>query len=122
MARMRGTLQQLEASLDELVPELLRRTGVPGLSAAVWCEGEVSSRAWGLHDAAARRPMTPRSLFPVGSMTKLYDRYTESYDHATWTADLEALARSAGLRGGGCSTWRAGRARASCRSSSAATR
>ena len=71
MARMHGTLQQLEASLDELVPEVLRRTGVPGLSAAVSCAGEVSLRAWGLHDVAARRPMTPRSLFPVGSMTKL---------------------------------------------------
>lgn len=69
---MRGTLQQLEASLDELVPPLLRRTGTPGLSVAVWCGGEVGTRAWGLHDVAARRPMAPGSLFPVGSMTKLY--------------------------------------------------
>ena len=72
MAGMRGTVDQLEASLDDLVPELLRRTGTPGLSVAAWCGGDELRCAWGLHDAGAARPLTPRSLFPVGSMTKLY--------------------------------------------------
>ncbi len=69
---MRGTLEELGASLDETVPQLLRRTGVPGLSAAVCSGDDLLCRAWGLHDVAAGRPLTPRSLFPVGSMTKLY--------------------------------------------------
>lgn len=69
---MRGTLHQLEASLDEMVPEVLRRTGVPGLSVAVCCGGGLLSGAWGLHGLNPVRPLTTRSLFPVGSMTKLY--------------------------------------------------
>src|SRR4051794_20292083 len=69
---MRGTMAQLETSLDELVPEVLRRTGTPGLSAAVSCGGELLTRAWGLADVATRRPMEPASIFPVGSMSKLY--------------------------------------------------
>jgi CubicO group peptidase (beta-lactamase class C family) len=69
---MRGTLDRLEASLDEVVPALLRRTGTPGLSLAAVCGDEALVRAWGLHDVAARRPMVPGSLFPLGSMTKVY--------------------------------------------------
>jgi CubicO group peptidase (beta-lactamase class C family) len=69
---MRGTLRELETSLDEMVPEILRRTGTPGLSAAVWAGGELLTRAWGLADLATRRPMDPASVFPVGSMSKLY--------------------------------------------------
>jgi CubicO group peptidase (beta-lactamase class C family) len=63
----------LEDSLDEVVPELLRMTGTPGLSIAVAHRGQpVLARAYGLHDIAARTPLTPRSTFPAGSMTKLY--------------------------------------------------
>ena len=69
---MRGTLRELETSLDEMVPAVLRRTGTPGLSAAIWAGGELLTRAWGLADVARRRPMEPASVFPVGSMSKLY--------------------------------------------------
>jgi len=72
MRSMRGTLRQLETSLDELVPEVLRRTGTPGLSAAIWAGGEQLTQAWGVADVATRRPMEPASVFPVGSMSKLY--------------------------------------------------
>ncbi len=65
-------MEDLEATLDELVPPLLRRTGTPGLSVAVDLRGDTLCRAWGAHDIRAGRRMTPRSLFPVGSMSKLY--------------------------------------------------
>ena len=63
----------LEATLDETVPELLRMTGTPGLSIAVALDGDVAlTRAYGLHDVASGRELTPESIFPAGSMTKLY--------------------------------------------------
>jgi CubicO group peptidase (beta-lactamase class C family) len=63
----------LEAWLDHFVPEVLRITGAPGVSVAVAREGEPDCvRAWGMHDVATSRPLTPDSIFPAGSMTKLY--------------------------------------------------
>lgn len=66
-------LHDLVDSLDETVPEVLRMTGAPGLSLAVAPDdGPVLVRAWGWHDIAARRPLTPASVFAAGSITKLY--------------------------------------------------
>jgi len=41
----------------------------------------------------------PHAREAYDAFAPYYDRFTASHDHATWTADLEALARSAGLRG-----------------------
>ena len=63
----------LEATLDDTIPELLRMTGTPGLSIAVALEGEIAlTSAYGRHDVAGGRALTPASIFPAGSMTKLY--------------------------------------------------
>jgi CubicO group peptidase (beta-lactamase class C family) len=63
----------LEDWLDGFVPEVLRVTGAPGVSVAVALEGEPACvKAWGWHDVAAKTPLTPASIFPAGSMTKLY--------------------------------------------------
>jgi CubicO group peptidase (beta-lactamase class C family) len=63
----------LAAALDGAVPEILRITATPGLSLAVADDaGDTLARAYGLHDAATARPMTTGSVFPAGSMTKLY--------------------------------------------------
>jgi CubicO group peptidase (beta-lactamase class C family) len=59
-------------ALDELCPDVLRVTGTPGLSVAVECHGERIARTYGWADVACRRPMTPATRFPAGSMTKLY--------------------------------------------------
>src|SRR5436190_15916498 len=78
MAARRGAgsvdgMPPLEQSLDEVVPELLRMTGTPGLSIAVGHRGGmVLARAYGLADRDARVAMTPEAVFPAGSMTKLY--------------------------------------------------
>ena len=69
---MPTSLSELAASLDELVPEVLRRTGTPGLSVAAAHGDALLSRAYGWHDVAAGRAMAPESIFPVGSMSKLY--------------------------------------------------
>jgi CubicO group peptidase (beta-lactamase class C family) len=63
---------ELVRALDELCPDVLRVTGTPGLSVAVEWRGEPVERAYGWADLAARRPMSAKTLFPAGSMTKLY--------------------------------------------------
>jgi CubicO group peptidase (beta-lactamase class C family) len=63
----------LEQSLDEVVPELLRMTGVPGLSIAVGHRGEpMLARAYGVADRDTGAALAPEAIFPAGSMTKLY--------------------------------------------------
>jgi CubicO group peptidase (beta-lactamase class C family) len=65
-------LDRLADALDAFVPQVLRITGAPGLSLAVEHRGETLERAYGWADLAARRPMSTSTLFPGGSMTKLY--------------------------------------------------
>jgi CubicO group peptidase (beta-lactamase class C family) len=65
-------VRELAESLDDLVPEVLRITGTPGASVAVDLRGERLERAYGWCDIVARRPMATTTLFPAGSMTKLY--------------------------------------------------
>jgi CubicO group peptidase (beta-lactamase class C family) len=64
----------LAEALDHVVPEILRITNTPGLSIAVAGDrdGGILERAYGEHDIRTHRPMTPDSIFPAGSMTKLY--------------------------------------------------
>jgi CubicO group peptidase (beta-lactamase class C family) len=68
----RRVIDALADSLDDLVPEVLRITGTPGASVAVELRGERLARAYGWADVAARRPMATATMFPGGSMTKLY--------------------------------------------------
>lgn len=67
-----AVIDALADSLDDLVPQVLRITGTPGASVAVELRGERLERAYGWSDIVARRQMSPATLFPAGSMTKLY--------------------------------------------------
>jgi CubicO group peptidase (beta-lactamase class C family) len=58
-------------TLDDVVPEALRRHGVPGASVAVVRSGRVAwARGYGVADAARRTPVTPGTLFQVASVSK----------------------------------------------------
>jgi SAM-dependent methyltransferase len=92
-------LDRLADSLDAFVPQVLRITGAPGLSLAVEHRGETLERAYGWADLAARRPMATSTLFPAGSMTKLYDDFTADHRYEEWTRTIESLAHDAGLQG-----------------------
>jgi CubicO group peptidase (beta-lactamase class C family) len=72
VGQARRVIDALADSLDDLVPEVLRITGTPGASVAVELRGERLARAYGWADIAARRPMATTTMFPGGSMTKLY--------------------------------------------------
>jgi CubicO group peptidase (beta-lactamase class C family) len=60
-------------AIDEVVREELERTGQPGLALAV-TDGDatLAVRTYGFADVAARRPVTPETLFEIGSIGKTF--------------------------------------------------
>src|SRR5579884_642357 len=57
--------------LDQHVPALLARHGVPGVAIALVRNGAVAWAAgYGLADAASGRPVTPETVFQVASVSK----------------------------------------------------
>jgi CubicO group peptidase (beta-lactamase class C family) len=58
-------------ALDDVVPEALRRHGVPGAAVAVMRSGRVAwARGYGVADAARRTAVTAGTLFQVASVSK----------------------------------------------------
>ena len=65
----RATWQQ---SVDSLMTAELARTMTPGAQVAIALDGQVVySRAFGVADIETGRPVTPQTLFRVGSLTKM---------------------------------------------------
>ncbi|MGA1359790.1 MAG: serine hydrolase, partial [Gemmatimonadaceae bacterium] len=58
--------------LDSVLTAALTRTATPGVQVAVVLDGRlVYERAMGLADAESQRPATTRTLFRIGSVTKM---------------------------------------------------
>ncbi|MGH9839008.1 MAG: serine hydrolase domain-containing protein [Blastocatellia bacterium] len=67
----RAGSDSLETELDRLVPALLKREGVPGVSLAVIKEGEVIlAKAYGLADKSKGTPARTDTRFNIGSVSK----------------------------------------------------
>jgi CubicO group peptidase (beta-lactamase class C family) len=58
--------------LEEILESVARPLGAVGASAAVLSGGHVVSASFGLAHAELDRPVTPQTLFQIGSVTKLY--------------------------------------------------
>jgi CubicO group peptidase (beta-lactamase class C family) len=79
------------AALDSVVRTALARTGTPGAQVAVVLDGRVVyERAIGVADAASQRPATVRTLFRVGSVTKMVTAATVAELAAAGALALEA--------------------------------
>ena len=65
-------LQQVKAWIDESLPDLARRHGMPGAAVGVLAHGEVIDAATGLLSTATGVEATPDSVFQIGSTTKLW--------------------------------------------------
>ena len=62
---------QVIATIDRLVPQLMEEHHVPGVAIAVISEGRVAwSKAYGVSDAASKTPVTSETLFEAASMSK----------------------------------------------------
>ncbi len=68
-----GAASGASAPPDALVVEAMRRWEVPGLAYAVFEDGAIGRRAvFGLRDVQAGRPVTPRTVFALGSISKSF--------------------------------------------------
>ncbi|MBX3131998.1 MAG: beta-lactamase family protein [Gemmatimonadaceae bacterium] len=80
-----------EARLDSLVRAELERTRTPGAQVAVAHRGRVIfSKGYGVADAETARPVTPQTLFRVGSVTKMITGAMAAEMSARGTLDLNA--------------------------------
>lgn len=60
------------SDLQETLDTLARQYGVPGAVLAVWSEGALLEAATGVCNIKTKVPVTPDTLFQIGSITKLY--------------------------------------------------
>jgi CubicO group peptidase (beta-lactamase class C family) len=62
----------LTSDLHDLVTSELARWKVPGMSIATWKDGEVQTAAFGLANTETGQPVTPGTVFQIGSITKTF--------------------------------------------------
>lgn len=62
--------------LDAQVEAVMERLNVPGLAVVVVAEGRVAFlRGYGWRDVEAQLPVTPQTIFPIGSVTKSFTSF-----------------------------------------------
>lgn len=74
----------LKATVDEVIQPLMHEQGIHGMAVAVYANGQSHYFGYGLANKAEQQPVTPDTLFEVGSISK------------TYTATLAALASTEG--------------------------
>ena len=60
------------ASLDSLAETAVKKTGTPGISAAIVSENGVEFKSYGYANLSAEETVTPDTLFELGSMSKAF--------------------------------------------------
>ena len=66
-------LDRLTARFEEFVTKRMAAEGIPGVSVAMTdSEGMVYQKTFGLSDLSARTPVTPDTLFQIGSISKSF--------------------------------------------------
>lgn len=78
-------------ALDSAVNAELARTGTPGAQVAVVVDGRLAyTKGYGVADVESRRPVTERTLFRVGSVTKMFTGAALAQMAAQGSIDLDA--------------------------------
>lgn len=66
-------MTQLNAlNLNEVLTKSCEKFGVPGAQLALWHKGEVQSTVYGVLDNELNTPVVERSMFQIGSITKVF--------------------------------------------------
>jgi CubicO group peptidase (beta-lactamase class C family) len=69
--------QTLLEGFDEVVEDALKEYQVPGLAIGVVVDGQVIyAKGFGFRDVDAKTPVTPETLFAIGSCTKAFTTFT----------------------------------------------
>ena len=68
-----GSVENMKAFAEKVIPEFMREGKVPGFSIAVVKEGTVVyAKGFGARDPARSLPATPDTLYGIGSCTKSF--------------------------------------------------
>jgi len=82
--------RSLQSGLHDLVTSLLEKWKVPGIAIATWQDGEVRDAAFGVANLETQQPVTPGTLFQVGSITKVFTATAVMQLVDGWRVDLDA--------------------------------
>ncbi|MEU3657139.1 serine hydrolase domain-containing protein [Streptomyces sp. NPDC032161] len=63
-------MSDFTAPLDEHVPEILERHGVPGAAVGIMADGETTLLGYGITNVAHSLPVDPDTIFQIGSISK----------------------------------------------------
>jgi CubicO group peptidase (beta-lactamase class C family) len=82
--------RSLQSELHDVVVPLLEKWKVPGVSIATWQDGEVRTAAFGMANLEGRYPVTPDTLFQIGSISKVFTATAVMQLVDGWRVDLDA--------------------------------
>ena len=82
----------LQASVDEVIPALMREQGIAGMAVAVFANGQSHYFNYGLADKASHQAVSRDTLFEVGSVSKTYTATLAALASAEGKLDLQAPA------------------------------
>lgn len=72
-----GVAREALAGYDEMVGKMIQDWSVPGLAVAIVKDGEVIyAKGFGYRDVEKKLPVTPDTLFAIGSTTKAFTTFT----------------------------------------------
>ncbi len=90
-ARLEAQIPAFGARLDSLITTEMARTKTPGVQVAVVVDGKLAyAKGYGVADIETGRPVTTRTLFRVGSVTKMVTAATLTQLAADGRLDLQA--------------------------------
>jgi CubicO group peptidase (beta-lactamase class C family) len=89
-----GALSAYQARLDDLLRELVGEHGVPGAACGVLVGDEQIVAACGVSNVATGVPVTPDTLFQIGSITKVYTASLVLQAHAAGVVSLDEPVRA----------------------------
>ena len=58
--------------LNDVVADQMRTWAVPGVSIGLLKDGKIETAAYGIASIATEQPVTPDTLFQVGSISKVF--------------------------------------------------
>ena len=76
--------------VDEIVPPLMQREGIPGMAVAVVRGGQIYLRSYGVASRDTGVPVTEDTLFEIGSVTKTFTAALAAYAQEEGKLSLDA--------------------------------